>query len=100
MNFDPAKNTIMTGRNDKILSRPQSFSITEGLTIEDVKAVPKFASCSDEEAQEIINSLKELARISYYIFENQLVIFENGTDIADMDKTKVVPLHESRKRAA
>ncbi|MDO3641230.1 hypothetical protein [Mucilaginibacter sp. L3T2-6] len=41
------------------------------LTIEEVRSCPWFAHFTDEQAIEVINTLKEISQIAYYIYRQE-----------------------------
>ncbi len=49
---------------------------THDLTIGEIKGCPMFSACTDEEALEVIETLKKLTTIAYDYYQKQSKILE------------------------
>lgn len=60
------------------MDTPKSIDRTRihNVTIEEVRACPLFEDCTDEEALEVIDTLKKLATIAYNYYQKQRKIVE------------------------
>jgi tRNA C32,U32 (ribose-2'-O)-methylase TrmJ len=77
-----------------------NYTRKHDLTIEEVKACSIFRNISDEQAQDVIETLKSLALIAYELYDNQLVMMkksENGVTFAPEEKNHSL---KSKNRAA
>jgi hypothetical protein len=53
-------------------SKDIDYSRTHDLTIEEVKACPMFAHLTDEQAEEVIETIKLLSKIAYDFYKKDL----------------------------
>ena len=53
---------------EKFIDSPAS---NKCITIEDLRAIPEHAHCSDEELQDMVNTIKEFALLLYRLYEKE-----------------------------
>lgn len=73
------------------------------LTVEEVKACPAFRDMTDQQALEVIDTIKQICRISLEYIDNQqnkLNNSENGLNIAYKGKAKIIELNPPKNKAA